>query len=1013
MNIRGYEDFSTPKDTIAKIVSVGDCGYYASIDTLRLACLLLPITRFSMKRKFTRRELITRSAAIAGGLILTQEAMQGAEAKSPHADAPKKDAIGFGGVPPLGPDDRLRHLLKPYDLVKLNVLGINYCENLLDMRLNVTSYTHLGYNSPSSDAWHLQFPDDAARFLEGLAWEDEYSPVVRLETARRIVKGLLAAKIPGAVTESYFRHRSGGKTFLIFDDPASKDGRVLLSMWGDSVTGSVQVGFRVSQDGEWREMSAFHFTPAPNDPLDAHMARDADGGRYWNESPMVLHRKYEANDASAMVEFIGRYWLSDENKPLEFGYTVKGAEKMQVVVGEPGAPIPVLGDDHIPTTVHLPDRKTTYRSDRDGDVTLPEPNYNYLILTKPGAWGATGYSTALLVMWDGKPEKVEVIADKGYGEVRVIYAGASGKVWINPYNWLDDRDMDILFRSAEGFLTHGEMPQNGFPTQQLLNAIPSGLAAGAYLLTKYRDPMAHTARINSIRAVDRLFEAEDEGKTLVRVFFTVKAAAWMVKCAKELKDKTMAAHYTVFVERAMRRMCSEKYGYDGTGWAGGWDHFNSMKACRLAYDATGNKDYLRIFDRAMTVYTIDADGIYRYGKKMDAPGGFDTYSGSLPLAVWGNAGRMDWVKLLINLDVPNGWNDPSLPVKDTWNDAGAGPWAQDDANPEFVGYSLRGAKIPRAKKYILPTGSFPDYHDSGRVEITRKPMVINPFFLPGEGNPRVIDANNIPPAIPVERIVVTPGTESERRYAMRLSGETLGKRRTCLGGDIPLVYRFETLGATGLGVDLRIKGDGFQLQVSPDGERWFTRLDTWDPDFAEESTDISFLSGSEEELAVLENIAPPDDTAYLVNPGDSSLERGHCRYVSPGNSIVYSLHAPGAELCRLEMMMGNGYRVDLSRDGGNWHAGVASADPGSPSEKAGADSAVIRMLDATPWLNRGALYVRLSDTDDSSRFAGKPAFLRRMTMYGVYRTGKVWVRLRNTTPENSFTLERLTLRRWR
>lgn len=965
-----------------------------------------------MRRKITRREMIARSAAIAGGLILSPEATQGAETKSARATTSRNEVIGFGGAPPLGPDDRLRRLLKPYNLVKLNVLGINYCENLLDMRLNVTSYTHLGFNSPSSDAWHLQFPDDVARFLEGLAWEDEYSPVVRLETARRIVKGLLAAKIPGAVTESYFRHRSGGKTFLIFNDPASKDGRVLLSMWGDSVTGSVQVGFRISQTGRLREMSEFHFTQDPNDPLDAHVARDANGGRYWNESPMVLKRKYEANDSSATVEFTGKYWLSDENMPLEFGYTVQGADKMQVVVGEPGAPIPLLGDYHIPTTLHLPDRKTTYRSDRDGNVSLTRPDYQYVILTKPGAWGATGYSTALLVMWEGKPESVEAIADKGYGEIRVTYPGNSGKVWINPYNWLDDRDMDILFRSAEGFLIHGSMPQNGFPTQQLLNAIPAGLASGAYLLSKYRDPMAHTARVNAMRAVDRLFTAEEEGKSLVRVFFTVKAAAWMVKCAKELKDKAMADHFTAYVKRAMNRMCSAKYGYDGTGWAGGWDHFNSMKACRLAYDATGNKDYLRIFDRAMTVYTIDANGIYRYGKKMDAPGGFDTYSGSLPLAVWGNAGKLDWVKLLINLDVPNGWNDPSLPVKDTWNDAGAGPWAQDDANPEFVGYSLRGAKIPRTRKYILPTGSFPDYDAAGKVAITRKPLVINPFFLPGSGEPRIIEANDIHSAIPVKEISVTPGGEGESKHGSHLSGKVTDGRRHCTGRDEPLVYQFDTTGATGLGIDLRIKGDGFQLQVSPDGERWFTRLDTWDPDFAEESTDISFLTGCEEELTVPLNIAPPEDAAFLVNPGDSNVRRERCRYVSGGGAIVYMLPTPGLVRGWMEIMIGNGYRVDLSRDGGNWSPRISSDDPGSPSEKAGADAAVIRMMDASPWLNQGVLYVRLSDTGDSTRFDGKPAFLRRITLHGVYRARRVWVRLCNVSLRNSFALERLTLRRW-
>ena len=85
-----------------------------------------------------------------------------------------------GGQSSLGPHDNLRHEFAPYSLAKLNCLGLNYCENLLDERVNLTSYTHLGYDANNQDAWHLQFPDDTARLLEGLAWEDEYSPVVRL-----------------------------------------------------------------------------------------------------------------------------------------------------------------------------------------------------------------------------------------------------------------------------------------------------------------------------------------------------------------------------------------------------------------------------------------------------------------------------------------------------------------------------------------------------------------------------------------------------------------------------------------------------------------------------------------------------------------------------------------------------------------------------------------------------------------------------------------------------------------
>jgi HAMP domain-containing protein len=38
----------------------------------------------------------------------------------------------FGGQAPLGPHENLRHEFAPYNLAKLNYLGLNYCENLLD-----------------------------------------------------------------------------------------------------------------------------------------------------------------------------------------------------------------------------------------------------------------------------------------------------------------------------------------------------------------------------------------------------------------------------------------------------------------------------------------------------------------------------------------------------------------------------------------------------------------------------------------------------------------------------------------------------------------------------------------------------------------------------------------------------------------------------------------------------------------------------------------------------------------
>lgn len=927
--------------------------------------------------------------------------------------SPAVTNVGFGGFPTLGPNDDFRHLLKPYDLVKLNVLGVNYCENLLDMRVNSVAYSHREFDLSRSDAWHLQFPDDSARLMEGLAWEDEYSPVVRLEFARRLVKGFVSGRIPGTFADSFFRHRNGGKTFLILADAKDKDGRMNLANWGDDVENTLKVGFRVQRLGNWIGMAAHTFQTPADSPVTTGQARFS---RLWNESPVVVSRQYAATADNVPVDFTGRYWFSDEDRPLEYGFKAGSAERLQVVVGQLGEPIPFLGSPEVPATLHLPDRKTKFRSNADGDQVFDHPDFHYLFLSKPTEGVAVGYSKALLIIWDGAPERVEVAAAKGYGEVRVTYAGNSGKVWLYPYYHFDNKDSAAIFRSAEQFLAQGTLLQNGYPSQQFLNAIPAGLAAGAYLLTRYNDPLAPTARVNAARFVDRLFAAEDEGQKLDRVFFTVRAAAWMVKAEREAGNAAGVQHYTALVDRAMARMCSPPGWYDGTAWPDGWTHFNSLKACWLAYDATGNKKYLEAYERALTVYTIDANGIYRQGKKIPAPGGFEMYSGAMPLAAWGHAGRLDWVNQLINLNVPGGWYSQS-PLCDIWSDAGAGPWAQDDANPEFVGFSLRGAKLPQPQKYILPVGAFPSYDSNGVVQVTGQPILHNPFFLPGSDPVRIVAAKDIKQAAPsVASIVVIPGTAGEKKHLVQKAGTAVQDTRCCTGQDKPLVYRFDTKGAAGLGVDLRLRGDGYKVEVSPDGKQWFGRLDTWDDKFADESLDVSFLASNREELVRLKTVAPPEDGGMIDKASGSVVEREHCRYMPPGGAVTYQLDLPPATAgCWLELMLGNGYRVDFSADGRTWHPGVAATDVMGGSGKGVADEAWIRMLDVSSCLTKGRVWLRVSDNGDARAYSGRPAFLRRLTAYGYLRADELWVKLSNVSDraDYSFTLERLTVRKWK
>jgi hypothetical protein len=267
-------------------------------------------------------------------------------------------------------------------MLKLNCLGMNYCENLLDMRLDLASYTHLNFDCNQLDAWNLHFTDDCARMMEGIVFEDEYSPVVRLEFARRMMKGMAATQYPGTKSYYAFRHRSGGKTDIMLDDSkSSNEGRVMLSNWGDEVTGQVKIGFRTEHDGKWQEINSFKYTDDPDGAGTPGVVRSA---RYWNESPYIFNRRYTAD--SGKVDFTGRYWFSDEDMPFEFGFESPDADKLQIVIGDPGKAMFLLVDKDAPGIIQLPDRKTVFTSDKNGTVAFEKPGFNYFILRKKASW---------------------------------------------------------------------------------------------------------------------------------------------------------------------------------------------------------------------------------------------------------------------------------------------------------------------------------------------------------------------------------------------------------------------------------------------------------------------------------------------------------------------------------------------------------------------------------------------------------------------------------------------------
>jgi hypothetical protein len=331
-----------------------------------------------------------------------------------------------------------------------------------------------------------------------------------------------------------------------------------------------------------------------------------------------------------------------------------------------------------------------------------------------------------------------------------------------------------------------------------------------------------------------------------------------------------------------------------------------------------------------------------------------------------------------------------LPVADLWNDAGAGPWSQDDSQPDMLGFMLRGYNIPKYPKRLLPGGAFAKYTETGEFEATYAPIVDNPFFLPGKYEIRVLKEGVLPSP---------PDTKT-------VELDTAGKEITrCL----------DVAGATGAALDIRMSKGSYRVEVSSDGQHWISRLDTWCDKPTTRSVDLSFLSGAQDELVRTLQFAPPDDAAYLQSSTGSEVVREHSRAVAPDGSAVYRLTLPGVAQCHLEFLAGNNYRIDLSREGSTW---AEALSPGQVPPAKGdnqKNAGWLRMVDATRYVGPdGAVFIRFRNAGNNEAYGNAPAFLRRVAAYVSYGSPRIFVRITGApyARTSDFTAEWVRARIW-
>ncbi len=933
----------------------------------------------------------------------------------------RSEEQGFLNTPLLeeSPQEKLRHLLAPYDVISLNYLAANYTENLIDKRVNVSEFTHLDSDVNWWDAYHLSYPDDTGRLIEGLAFEDQYSPVVRLELIRRFTRGIVAAKHPGTYALYAFRNKLSSKChFMLNDNRADRKGCVLLGDWADSLAGFFSVGFEASFEKESgglqiAKVGDFEFSDNPNE-AGKHGTEVIRSSRYNNESPFVFNRTYERE--GYRIDFRGRYWLSDENLPAEFLYTSKEAQKIQIQIGgdksdDMGLFSRAQGTESF---IYLPNRTMAADASKDGFFAVENPEYNYLVLRREGAaFAMPGYSSALLVVWDGTPDEVRVEKDEkgAFGKILISYSaeaeGCVARLRLFPLEHVNHHDMNWVYSNAESILENGRVNLNGYPASWVMNSTGLGLASGAYVLAKYNDPYFRTAYLNACDVTDDLLNNWERGMTYARIWFPLKALCWMVKTADLIGDKDAVEKYKPWIPKIADTMLSGLHGYDGAGWPGGYNHFNCTKALWLAHEVTGEEKYLDAYERALAVYSIDADGVIsRNGTPLKIQAGMDTYFGALPLAVWGHGGETKeyypLIERLLHSKMPAGSHEaPGWTVGDMFHDGGTGPWFCPDSNADFLGSALGGAKIPVSKKYVTAIGDFPIYNRKGKVTFIRKPFFKSPYFPTPSLKTEILAPGRRRTLAEPKTVVFKPGSATDAFFA-----QSKWQKVGVLGNGESMTYKFDILNATDALVELTLQSrSGYRVEISPDGKHWFDRADTWSEADRQIPVDLAPLCNNSDELLRILDYCPARDASAVISQRGQRIEREYYTYISDEGSCTYRFKFPGIKECFFDFLVGNGYKIELSKDGKSWTPAINAAEKRvRESEKTDSeylnglalqkDAGWIASVDATPFIgNEGDVYVRFSSNHASGIYDGQDPFIRRIKAYGRYTVDNAWVRI--------------------
>ena len=557
------------------------------------------------------------------------------------------------------------------DFVTLNALAGNYATTLIDSRFNITGFD-------AGLALRNQFfAHDTSRTLLALADEETYSPIVRLDAIRALYQGVKSALVPGSDYEIFLKRDFASKVVRQSRTDSRK-----LEWW--SVFDAVEVFTDMAVTTGEQTLDAMTVTEMASSGGNSRLDGYADG-------------------QGGKVEVLSKWYGGMEDKPTTSTFTAAGTDRFTVSFDNfdgriSGSRLPYVGDE-------TGDVASAFKKTK----SIDPPSCGYLFLRNKD-YLASGF----VLVWDVAPEKIllETAEDgQAFSAVRLVYAGDKAPTLSAVKFQSFDNNCDWPRRLAKNIRETGTYGAGGFDPSyacDLEGLGPEGLAAAAYILKKYGDPLAGEAERLALKAMEAGMEAAARGNNPSFCYYRVAACDYLVRLG-----------HTAYREKA--HTCAALVYNEQNKQTGAFNWFDARNPMTLlrAYDLTGDEKYKDALEKYKAAVVYMPNMILYKG---------EAYQSSSDL-IFAGAGDLGYLAHMGDVKKAGTVMTYAKSMSDS------GVHYSSDLNPYFMGWSLKGlmeVSYPaNRKKQIIGAGEFVLYTADGKVEVLSSPTcyINNPYSI--------------------------------------------------------------------------------------------------------------------------------------------------------------------------------------------------------------------------------------------------------------------------------------------